>query len=318
MKPLIEPVSRVELEAELTERFFVRKTNNGNNQIYIFNGNDCPALLREVGRLRELTFRQAGGGTGKELDLDAYDSGPRPYMQLVVWSPADQEIVGGYRFIRCGDARIGEEGKPVLATSGLFSFSERFQKDYFPLTIELGRSFVQPKFQPGTDSRKGLFSLDNIWDGLGAIILENPQIEYFFGKVTMYRHYNAEARDLILYFLQHYFPDPDNLLRPVNPLSYSVLNMEQMSTEFAGLDFKEGFKMLNLRVRALGENIPPLMNIYMNLSPTMRSFGTALNSTFGEVEETAILVKIADIYDAKKDRHISSYIPPENRIRKGI
>jgi hypothetical protein len=188
----------------------------------------------------------------------------------------------------------------------MFNFSERFLKDYMPQTIELGRSFVQPKFQPGVDSRKGLFALDNIWDGLGTIIVDNPDIKYFFGKVTMYLDFNREARDMILYFLKKFFPDKEMLMTPFNPLPiYSA--EEKLESLFSGLDFKEAFKILNNNVRALGENIPPLVNIYMNLSPSMRTFGTALNQSFGQVEETGILVTIDDIYPAKKERHISTY-----------
>jgi hypothetical protein len=314
MMEIIPPVDRDLLEAELTSDKFVRKTNNGSNLIYIFDGNDAPNLMREVGRLREVTFRQAGGGTGKELDVDKYDLAAKPYHQLLVWSPAEREVVGGYRFIKCNEAPQDENGNYLLATSGLFNFSDQFKSEYFDKTIELGRSFVQPKFQPGTDSRKGLFSLDNIWDGLGAIVLEYPKVEYYFGKVTMYLHYNQRARDLILYFMKHYFQDKENLIRPLQPLPFYTPEHE-MEHHFSGLDFKEAFKVLNTNVRALGENIPPLMNIYMNLSPTMKSFGTALNRSFGEVEETAILVKIADIYDAKKERHMASYTPPPERIK---
>jgi len=314
MTEIIPPVNRELLESELTNDRFVRKTNNGSNLIYIFDGNDAPNLMKEIGRLRELTFRQAGGGTGKELDVDKFDLAIKPYHQLIVWSPAEREIVGGYRFIKCSDAEQDGEGNYLLATSGLFKFSEQFKQNYFSKTIELGRSFVQPKFQPGTDSRKGLFSLDNIWDGLGAIVLENPSVEYYFGKVTMYLHYNQKARDLILYFMHHYFQDKENLLTPFQPLPINT-PLEELRPLFEGLDFKDAFKVLNTNVRALGENIPPLMNIYMNLSPTMKSFGTALNKSFGEVEETAIWVKIADIYETKKERHMGTYSPLPERIK---
>jgi hypothetical protein len=262
--------------------------------------------MLEIGRLREVTFRAAGGGTGKDCDIDHFDTDVVCYKQLIVWNDKEEEIVGGYRFIRCGDVIDYNKQDIKLATSGMFNFSERFLKDYMPQTIELGRSFVQPKFQPGVDSRKGLFALDNIWDGLGTIIVDNPDIKYFFGKVTMYLDFNREARDMILYFLKKFFPDKEMLMTPFNPLPiYSA--EEKLESLFSGLDFKEAFKILNNNVRALGENIPPLVNIYMNLSPSMRTFGTALNQSFGQVEETGILVTIDDIYPAKKERHISTY-----------
>lgn len=306
MLKIIEPINRELLKKELTPERFIRNTNNGNNKIYIISNHDSPNLMLEIGRLREVTFRAAGGGTGKDCDIDHFDTDVVCYKQLIVWNDKEEEIVGGYRFIRCGDVIDYNKQDIKLATSGMFNFSERFLKDYMPQTIELGRSFVQPKFQPGVDARKGLFALDNIWDGLGTIIVDNPDIKYFFGKVTMYLDFNREARDMILYFLKKFFPDKEMLMTPFNPLPIYTAE-EKLESLFSGLDFKEAFKILNNNVRALGENIPPLVNIYMNLSPSMRTFGTALNQSFGQVEETGILVTIDDIYPAKKERHISTY-----------
>jgi hypothetical protein len=306
MLKIIEPINRELLKKELTPERFIRNTNNGNNKIYIISNHDSPNLMLEIGRLREVTFRAAGGGTGKDCDIDHFDTDVVCYKQLIVWNDKEEEIVGGYRFIRCGDVIDYNKQDIKLATSGMFNFSERFLKDYMPQTIELGRSFVQPKFQPGVDSRKGLFALDNIWDGLGTIIVDNPDIKYFFGKVTMYLDFNREARDMILYFLKKFFPDKEMLMTPFNPLPIYTAE-EKLESLFSGLDFKEAFKILNNNVRALGENIPPLVNIYMNLSPSMRTFGTALNQSFGQVEETGILVTIDDIFPAKKERHISTY-----------
>ncbi len=306
MQEIIPPISKDLIESELTQDKFIRQTNNGKNLIYIVTYHDSPNLVREICRLREVTFRNAGGGTGKELDMDIYDTGKNPYKQLVVWNPEYKEVVGGYRFICCKNADKDVNGNLQLATSGLFDLSEKFVKEILPLTIELGRSFVQPNFQPTAGNRKGLFSLDNIWDGLGAITVDNPDIKYFYGKVTMYSHFNLKARDMILYFLKTYFPDPDFLLRPKHPLP--ILTDEiYLNSLFKNLDYKEGYKVLKHEVAELGEHIPPLVNTYMNLSPTMKSFGTALNRTFGEVEETGILVTISDIYESKKERHLKTY-----------
>ncbi len=308
MQTIIEPVEIKLLEAELTKRKFVRNTNNGNNEIYIVTHHDSPNVMREIGRLRELTFRTAGGGTGKDIDIDEYDVDKiAPYKQLIVWNPKEKDIIGGYRFIKCKDAPINK-GVVQLATTELFHFSERFIKEYLPYTIELGRSFVQPKYQPTVDDRKGLFSLDNLWDGLGAIAVDNPDLEYFFGKVTMYLDFNVTARDMILSFMNYYFPDKENLVVPIQPLSIKT-NVSAFLESLKGLSYKEGHLLLNKNVRALGEHIPPLVNAYMNLSATMKTFGTASNTHFGEVEETGILVKFGDIYDKKKERHISTYHP---------
>jgi hypothetical protein len=306
MNPLIDPVALSILKSELNEVTFLRTTNNGSNQIYDVNIHNSPNTLREIGRLRELTFREAGGGTGLACDLDELDTCDKCYNQLVVWNPEDQEIVGGYRYIRCGDAEINANGEYNLATTELFHFSEKFKKDFLPYTIELGRSFVQPKYQPRPENRKGLFSLDNLWDGLGALIIENPDIKYFFGKVTMYRHFNLLARDYILSFMQHYFNDPEQLVTPVHSLPITS-DVTEFINEIKNLDYKEGHKILNVRVRSLGENIPPLINSYMNLSPTMRTFGTSINEHFGDVEETGILVTLEDMYESKVGRHINTY-----------
>ncbi|CAN5579698.1 GNAT family N-acetyltransferase [soil metagenome] len=306
MKSIIEPVSVELLEKELSTDRFVRTSNNGSNKIYIVDAHNSPNVLKEIGRLRELTFRAAGGGTGLDCDLDEFDTIKNCYQQLIVWNPFEKEITGGYRFIRCADAGYNEKGELQLATAELFRFSEKFIQEYFPYTIELGRSFVQPKYQPSAENRKGLFTLDNLWDGLGALHIDNPDIKYFFGKVTMYRHFNQEARDMILYFMNFYFPDAEGLVTPLHPMNISH-DLSAFAEELNGKDYKEGHRILNQHVRLLGENIPPLINAYMNLSATMKNFGTSINDHFGEVEETGILVRLSDIYETKKERHILTY-----------
>ncbi|MBK7312226.1 MAG: GNAT family N-acetyltransferase [Sphingobacteriaceae bacterium] len=306
MNEIIDKVSREALLDELNKERYVRKTNNGNNEIYIITHLNSPNVMREIGRLREVTFRHAGGGTGKDIDLDEFDLSDHPYQQLLVWNPVDKEIVGAYRFILCKDAEFRNE-KVHLATTELFDFSPKFYKDYLPYTIELGRSFIQPMYQPSEQFRKGLFSLDNLWDGLGAIVIDNPSQKHFFGKVTMYTDFNVQARDYILSFMNFYFPDKENLVKPIHGITIKT-DVSAFLNELKGLNYKEGHAVLNKNVRALGENIPPLVNAYMNLSLTLKNFGTAINPTFGGVEETGILVSIADIYESKKERHLNSYV----------
>lgn len=303
---LIEPIPKPKLLEELTKDIYIRPTNNASNEIYIFKGDEKPNLMAEVGRLRELTFRAAGGGTGKSIDVDEFDSGPYSYSQLIVWDPLENQLVGGYRFVMVPDT-MDSEGQFHLSTSEIFQYTELLKSQYFPLSIELGRSFVQPEYQPSLGSRKGLFSLDNLWDGLGAMVVMNPEFKYFFGKITMYSDFNKEARDLILGFMDHYFPDKENLVNIPSPIE-KIFDCSDFIKELQGLEYKEGHKLLNTKVRELGENIPPLFNSYMNLSPSMRTFGTAINHHFGDVEETGIMISIDDIYDQKKDRHINSYI----------
>jgi hypothetical protein len=303
MKEIIQPIDKSLIIQELKSIGPIRLTRKGNNEIYLLNAHNAPNVLQEIGRLREVTFRASGGGTGEEVDLDEYDTGAHCYQQLIVWSVEDEEIIGGYRYIRCADA-IDEKGEIHLSTTHYFDFSPAFVNDYLPYTIELGRSWVQPNFQPSVNPRKGLFALDNIWDGLGALIRFNPDIRYFFGKVTMYPNYNVDCRDFLLHFMHHYFPDKEQLMRPFHPLKQDY-NKEYIESQLEGLDFKDGFKVLNGHIRDKGEFIPPLVNIYMNLSPTMKTFGTAVNPDFGNVEETGILVTIADIFEDKKERHLN-------------
>jgi len=306
MKAVIHPIPVEEIKKELTTERFVRKTNKGGNEIYCFAAEESPLLMREVGRLREITFRSAGGGTGEEVDIDKFDTAEIPYRQLIVWDPKEEQILGGYRYF------LGNEINPdqghLLATNRLFKFSDKFKNEFLQKTIELGRSFVQPAYQSIRMGRKSLYALDNLWDGLGALTVTHPDIEYFFGKVTMYTSFNIEARNYILYFMNHYFSDPDKLVYPVDPIKIAI-DKEKMQEVFNGNDYSQDYKLLSKLVREKGENIPPLVNAYMSLSPTMKTFGTSLNDFFGGVEETAILIKLADIYEAKKARHIATYIP---------
>lgn len=306
MEQIIDPIPVEVLKRELTEDKRLRFTNKSNNEIYVVTWQDSPNTLREIGRLREIAFRAAGGGTGLECDLDEFDTMDNPYKQIIVWNPEQEEIIGGYRYILGPDIQFDEEGQPILATSHMFHFSENFIKNYLPYTIELGRSFVTLEYQGTRPDHKGIFALDNLWDGLGALAVIMPNCRYFFGKMTMYPSYNRRGRDMILYFLQKHFGDREGLVIPTKPLE-----LEHDPTEFEKLfcedQFKADYKILNREVRALGYNIPPLVNAYMQLSPTMKMFGTAINYGFGDVEETGILIAINEIYDEKRMRYVDQF-----------
>lgn len=307
MKDIVAPLPKEQIIAELTPEKLLRKTNKGGNEIYVVSHLDSPSILHEIGRLRELTFRDAGGGTGKETDIDHYDTADFPYKQLIVWDPEAQEILGGYRYILCSEAPFDENGEVQMATSKLFHLSERFAKEFLPHTLELGRSFVQPAYQSSKAGAKALFALDNLWDGLGALTVDHDEIEYFFGKVTMYQHFHSDARNLIQYFFKKYFRDKENLVYPKNPVEFDY-DENEMKAIFTGKDYREDYRILVQNVRQFGENVPPLINAYMNLSPSMKTFGTAMNDKFGGVLETGIIVTIRDIYEVKYDRHIETYI----------
>ena len=317
---IIPPVDRQLLKKELEQDKFLRRTNCGDKEIYITTAHLSPNIMREIGRLRELSFALEGGGTGNEVDIDEFDTLPEPYCfkQLFVWSPEDEEIVGGYRFIHGSNMYRSIDGQILTPTAELFHFSDEFINDYLPYTLELGRSFVQPAFQPSTNLRKGMYSLDNLWDGLGALALEIPETHYFFGKVTMYAHSNRRAKDLILFFLQMHFPDAKGLMWPTDPLLIAS-DYNELHALFTGHNYKDNYQILQREVRTLGAHVPPLVNAYMNLSSSMLSFGTAYNHAFGETDETGILVTIKDILPDKKSRHIESY-GEKNRLfnRRGL
>ena len=301
---IIDPIQRCLLESELTEERFVRNTNKAGNKIYIVNHHNAPHTMQEIGRLREESFRAAGGGTGLSVDIDEADTSERCYDQLIVYSPEDQEIVGGYRFILGEQAKNPESGEFDLSTTHYFDFTDQMKREYLPYAIELGRSWVQPAYQPSVNPRKGVFALMNIWDGLGSLVIMYPEIKYLFGKVTMYTHYHQEARDLLLSFMSHYFPNRPDLCAPKKELDAPHDKALYHQLFDKDLTYEEGFKLLNRLLKERGEYIPPLINIYMGLSKTMITFGTAQNPDFGDVEETGILVTIADIHQEVKDRHI--------------
>ena len=307
MEEIILPVSRDILKAELTPERRLRATNKSNNEIYIVTYKQAPGVVREIGRLREIAFRAAGGGTGKSLDLDEFDTGENAYYQLIVWNPESEEVLGGYRFLPGREIRLDMSGQPILATSHMFHFSEEFVNDYMRNTVELGRSFVTLEYQNTRQQSKGLFALDNLWDGLGALTVVIPGLKYFFGKMTMYPSFNRVARDMILFFLNKHFGDKDTLVVPIHPISYET-PVEQLRTLFSEESFKADYKILNREVRRLGFNIPPLVNAYMGLSPTMRMFGTAINYDFGDVEETGILIAVDEILAEKRIRHIDTFV----------
>lgn len=303
---IIDPVDTDLIEAELTEECFLRDTNKAGNKIYVIDAHTAPNTMREIGRLREIAFRLAGGGTGKECDIDEFDTMDPPCKQLIVWEPESRLILGGYRFICGRDIRLDEEGRPRIATGHMFNFSDRFLADYLPYTLELGRSFVRPEYQSSRAGAKAIYVLDNLWDGLGSLTVVNPDIKYLFGKVTMYPSYMQTCRDMILYFMNKHYPDHDNLVSPITALhtDYDAADMEKL---FTGDDFKTDYKILNAEVHKYGLSIPPLVNAYMSLSPTMRMFGTAINDEFGNVEESGILLAVSEILEEKKRRHIESF-----------
>lgn len=304
---IIQPISKELIKSELTPEKQLRMTNKSHNEIYVITANNSPNVMKEIGRLREIAFREAGGGTGKSMDIDEFDVGENCYKQLIVWNPEAEEIIGGYRYMLGTDWKLNADRQPILATSHMFHFSDKFIDEYMPYTVELGRSFVSLEYQSSRMGSKSLFALDNLWDGLGALTVIRPNIKYFFGKMTMYPSYIRRGRDMILYFLKKHFDDKENLIIPMKPLKIET-DENELKVLFCEDDFKKDYRILNREIRKLGYNIPPLVNAYMGLSPTMKLFGTAINYGFGDVEETGILITVDEILEEKRIRHIDSFI----------
>lgn len=310
MQPIIPPIEKSVLRSELRPEMLLRKTNRADNEIYIFQAHEAPNLMREVGRLREEAFRYYGGGSGLETDTDRFDY-EGGYKQIIVWDPEEEKILGGYRFI-CGEYVPTNDGVPDLASAHMFSFSQEFITDYLPYTIELGRSFVSLSCQSthpdsSVSSSKGIFALDNLWDGVGALPLLYPEYRYFFGKVTMYKGYNRYCRDIIIFLLSRYYSDPKQLVRPIEEVPYTT-PVEALSEILHYDTFEENYKAVNRLVREYGINIPPLINSYVQIAKQLVFYGTAINRHFSDVEESAILLPFAGINEEKLRRHVESFI----------
>ena len=316
---IIQPIDRELLKRELTPERQLRMTNKSHNERYVVTAKEAPNVMKEIGRLREEAFRTAGGGTGKSMDIDEFDTMDHGCKQLIVWNPENDEIIGGYRYLFGKDWKIQPDGQPHLATSHMFHFSRKFMREYAPYTVELGRSFVSLDYQNVRQNTKSIFALDNLWYGVGALTVIYPDCKYFFGKMTMYSNYIRRGRDMILYFLKKHFDDKENLIIPIKPLKIETPE-EELRKIFCEDDFKADYRILNHEIRKLGYNIPPLVNAYMTLSPTMKLFGTAINYGFGDVEETGILIAVDEIFEEKRIRHIESFVkehPEALRLTSG-
>ena len=308
MKPIIAPVETEILLHEL-EGHLLRPSNKAGNLIYDITAHECPNVMREIGRLREISYRAGGGGTGKELDIDDQDIMPRPYHQLIVWDPDNNQIIGGYRYLFGHEAEI-RNGQPFITSAHLFHYSERFIRDYLPNTIEFGRAFVQPMYQKREMGVKALFALDNIWDGIGAVLFNHSEMRYMIGKVTIYPGYNEQARELIYAYLDRYHKGEQGLIGPYHPL----LSQPLTHSPFEGEDKQENYHILQHAVREQGTVIPPIFTAYLNLTNDLQFFGNAINDEFGDVLESGIMVDLETVYPEKKERYINSYIKWLNSI----
>lgn len=309
MKAIIDPVPVELIKAELTKSKKLEDTNKGHNELYIVTWHDSPNVVTEIGRLRELTFREAGGSTGNSIDLDEYDKMEKPYKQLIVWDPDNEAIVGGYRFFYGSDATFDEKGQPVMASAHQFRFSQKFIDEYLPHVLELGRNFVAPAYQSSRNGAKSIFAMDNLWDGLVAIIMKNPNLLYYFGKITVYPSYDHITRNLIYHFLWKHFGDKNELVRPWDDQTLLPdSDPDLMNLVLNKDDLAEDYKLLKMAARMRGVNVPPNVTAYISITSQMLMFGTAVNRLMHNIEDTGVLIPFDAIYHEKKRRHIGAYI----------
>lgn len=301
MKEIIPAVETSLLLNEL-EGHLLRPSNKADNLIYDITSHECPNVMREIARLREISYRDGGGATGNEMDIDEMDTMTKPYHQLIVWDPEHQQIIGGYRYLICSEAEI-RDGQPFITSAHLFHYSERFIKDYLPYTIEFGRAFVQPMYQKREMGVKALFALDNIWDGIGAVLYNHPEVRWMIGKVTIYPDYNVAARELIYAYLRQYHLGEEGLFEPYHPLTSNPLT----ANPFEGDDKQENYHILQRAVREQGTVIPPMFSAYLNLTNDLLFFGNAINDELANVYETGIMVDVKTVYQEKLDRYMTPY-----------
>lgn len=308
MKEIIAAVDKEILKAELRPEFLLRHTNKAGNLIYDVTVHDAPNVMREIGRLREISYRHGGGATGKEMDIDEFDTMPQPYHQLIVWNPEEEEIIGGYRYIMGKEMQLDQDGQPVISSNHLCQYSEQFVQEYLPHSIEFGRAWVQPKYTTREAGMKALFALDNIWDGLGVVLYNNPDIRWMFGKVTIHPTYPAAARELIYAYLDRYCHGENGLVMPKNPIRIATTSEQLADQTFQGVDAQENYKTLQHALRTMGTVIPSMFSAYLNVTDQLMAFGSAINDELGNAYETAIVVPVEHIYPEKWDRYVGSYL----------
>lgn len=300
MQPIIPPVETALLMSEL-EGHLLRPSNKADNLIYDITAHECPNVMREIARLREISYREGGGSTGNEMDMDDMDTMTRPYHQLIVWDPENRQIVGGYRYLLGSEAEI-RDGQPYITSAHLFHYSERFIREFLPYSVEFGRAFVQPMYQKREMGVKALFALDNIWDGIGALLYNHPEIRYLFGKVTIYPDYNSTARELIYNYLDRFHRGDRTLFAP-----YHEEKVQTIPTPFEGDDLDQNYHLLQHAVREQGTVIPPMFTAYLNITDHLMFMGNAINDELSNVYETGIMVSMDTVYAEKKERYMAPY-----------
>jgi putative hemolysin len=293
-KCIAHPEEKGEIKKELKNSEFLGETADG-KKIYLYQNSDESVILKEIGRLRELTFRKVKEGTGKKRDLDRYD---KYYKHIILWDDENLEIIGSYR-IGTGAEIYEQYGIKGFYSNTLFDFSRRFEK-LLPFSIELGRSFVQPKYW-------GSRALDCLWQGIGKYLKNNPQIKYMFGPVSISSAMPKTAQNLIIYYHDLYYGNKDALVKAKNPFILKKREIDEMEEIFCGYDRNKDFFILKEQLKEYNISIPTLYKHYTGLCENhgVQFLGYNIDKYFNDCIDSMILVEIDKINEKKKKRYFS-------------
>ena len=283
------------MRRELREGSLMGRTNDGKD-IFLFEGRTNSAVMRELGRLREHAFRAVGEGTGKHRDLDSFDA---YYKHVVLWDESDLQIVGAYRIGEAG-AIMAERGPEGLYSHGLFAFEEGFH-DVLPQAIELGRSFVQPRYQ-------GLRALEYLWYGIGAYLSTRPSIRYLFGPVSVSADYPEKARKLLVYFYSRYFNAAQPMATPRTPFVLSEADQAELASVIPGDDYPRDFRALKQRLGELGVSVPILYKQYTDMYEPggARFLGFNVDPAFANCVDGLVLADLEMLKASKRERYLGA------------
>ena len=295
-KAIAHPENRRDIKQELKKSELLGSTKDG-KKIYLYSSSDKNSIIvNEIGRLREVAFRKVGEGVNARRDIDKYD---RYYKHIVLWDDEELEIVGSYRIAECASV-IEEFGLQALYTTTLFHFNENF-KAYLPSSIELGRSFVQPKYW-------GSRALDYLWQGIGAYLKKHPEIKYLFGPVSMSESYSKIAKDMILHFYDQNFQDSENLVSA--RLAYNLNSQGELAqnllSELSHENYKEDFKILKNALLSVEASVPTLYKQYSELCEEggVRFCAYNIDPDFSNCVDSFIVVEVEKMKESAKKRYI--------------
>ncbi|NVK87198.1 MAG: lysophospholipid acyltransferase family protein [Gammaproteobacteria bacterium] len=288
------PEKPLDIFTELKAHELLGKTPD-NKDIYLCKDLNDSVILREIGRLREIAFRAVGEGTGKKRDTDIYD---RHYYHLVLWDNEHLEIVGAYRFCDT-KTTLAKYGCNKLYTATLFNFNQSMD-EYLAQGLELGRSFVQPKYW-------GKRSLDYLWFGIGAFVRKHPDFRYLFGPVSISNQMPQAGKDLLIYFYQSYFSDAETkCAQSFHPYNVEQSVVEKLKASFSGDDYRADFILLKSLLANMGCSIPTLYKQYTELCDNggvkFLDFGT--DPDFADCVDGLVLVDLMKLKDKKRKRYI--------------